>query len=340
MPDVYDVAKRLGVKYVLEGSVRKMGERLRINAQLIDAADGDHLWAERYDGKMDEIFEFQDRISAEIVAALRLKLTPTDKALTGQKPTDNVEAYDLFLRGRASYYRYTPEHLHEAIECLEKSIEFDPNFAEAYGYLSYCHFQGWATMWPGFEDNLDQAIELAEKGVALDGESAIALSRLGWIQNFLCRYDQALANLEKAILLAPDNADVIAPFRQILNYRVDPERGLKMMEKAFTIEMIVPRNWEFQMGLSHLLLGQHDQALARFNRAVEPPAAFFHAYIFLAWTYVELDRLDDADRAIKSLLDIIPHYSISLAAKIYVFRIDEVRDRLLDSLRKAGLPEG
>ena len=196
-----------------------------------------------------------------------------------------------------------------------------------------------ATLWPGFEDNLDRAIEFAERGVALDGASAIALTRLGWIQNFLHRYDQAIANLEKAIALAPDNADVNATFGQVLNYWGDPERGLQLMEKAFTIEMIVPKNWEYQMGLSHLLLGQYDKALARFNRAVERPAAFFHAYIFLAWTYVKLDRPDDANGAIKELLEIMPHYTIKLAAKIYVFRKDEVCNRLFDSLHKVGLPE-
>jgi|GEM_PF-2400655 tetratricopeptide (TPR) repeat protein len=112
-----------------------------------------------------------------------------------------------------------------------------------------------------------------------------------------------------------------------------------MGKKAFSIEMIVPPNWEYQLGLSHLLLGQYDEAIARFNRAVEPPYPFFHAYIFLAWTYLELDQPDNANGAIKALLKIMPHYTITLAAKIYVFRIDEIRNRLFDSLRKAGLPE-
>jgi tetratricopeptide (TPR) repeat protein len=228
----------------------------------------------------------------------------------------------------------------EARECLEQAIEIDSNFADAYGWLSYCYFQGWATMWLGFDDNLDRAIELAEKGVALDGTSAIALTRLGWIQNFLRRYDQSIANLEKAILLAPNNADVIATFGQVLNYWGDPQRGLQMMEKAFSIDTIVPANWEFQRGLSHLLLHQYDEAIDRFNRAVEPPTTFFHAYLFLAWTYVELDRLDDANSAIGTLLEIIPHYTVPQAAGLYVFRADEVHARLLECLRKAGLPEG
>ncbi len=166
MPDIKDVVEKLGVTFVLEGSVRKMGDRLRINAQLIDGADGRHIWAERYDGDMADIFEFQDDIREQIVSALQVSLTPTDKALTERKPTDSVEAYDLFLKGRANFYRHTLEDLLEAIKCFEVAIEIDPNFADAYGYLSYCHWWGWLQMLPEFDDNLDRANELAERGVA------------------------------------------------------------------------------------------------------------------------------------------------------------------------------
>ena len=338
--DVKEVAAKLGVKHILEGSVRKMGTKLRINAQLIDAATGGHIWAQRFDGDMEDIFEFQDAIREQIVSALQVSLTPTDKKLTERKPTDSAAAYDLFLKGRASYHRYTPEDLNEAINCLEEAIEIDPNFADAYGYLSYCHIWGWAVMLPGFDDPLERANELAEKGVALDGASAIALSRLSWIQIFLRRHDQAIANLEKAIALAPNNADVNATFGQVLNYCGNPERALKMMEKAFSIEMFVPPNWEYQVGCSHLLLRRYDEALVRFNRAIERAPKFAPAYLHLAWACVELDRLDDANDAIKAVLEIVPQYTLIEVARIFPYRIDEDRNRYLDNLRKAGLPEG
>ncbi len=267
--DVRRVAEELGVRHVLEGSVRKAGGKVRINAQLIDAESGGHVWAERYDGDLEDIFSLQDNITAQIVSALQVSLTPTDKALAERKPTDSVEAYDLFLKGRANVHRYTREHHLEAIKCLEEAIEIDPNYADAYGYLSFCHFRGWVQMWPGFDDTLDRAQELAEKGVALDSTSAIALTRLGWIQTYLRRYDDAIANLDKAIALAPNNAEVYSTFGQVLNYWGNPERGLEMLEKAFSIDTIAPPNWELQMGLSHLLLRQYDEALARFKRSVE-----------------------------------------------------------------------
>jgi adenylate cyclase len=204
--DVKEVAAKLGVKHILEGSVRKMGAKLRINAQLIDAASGGHIWAERYDGDIEDIFEFQDNIREQIVAALQVSLTPTDKALTKRRQTDSVEAYDLFQKGRASFYRYTREDFLEAIRRFEEAIEIDPNFADAYGYMSLCHnLYGWAVMGPEYDENLDRANELAERGIALDSTSAFALARLGWIQMFLRRYDPAIANLEKAIAMAPNN---------------------------------------------------------------------------------------------------------------------------------------
>jgi len=340
MPDIKDVVEKLGVTFVLEGSVRKMGDRIRINAQLIYGADGRHIWAERYDGNMAEIFEFQDNIREQIVAALQVSLTPADKALTERKPTDSVDAYDLFLKGRANYFRYTSEDFLEAIKCFEEAIEIDPNFADAYGYLSYCHFHGWSEMFSGFEDTLDRAHELAERGVALDGTSAIAVMRLGWVQTFLRRYDQAIANMEKAIALAPNNAEVYSTYGEVLNYLGNPERALEMLEKALSIDTIAPPNWEFHVGHSHFLLRHYDQALARLNRTVERIPKFTPAYVLLACTYAELDRLDDARGAIKTVLGLTPQYTVKEFARIYPFRIDEIRNRFLDGLRKAGLPEG
>jgi len=321
-------------------SVRKAGGKVRINAQLIDAHSGGHIWAERYDGDLEDIFSLQDNITAQIVSALQVSLTLTDKALAERKQTDSVAAYDLFLRGRASYYRYTPEDLLEAKQCFEAAIEIDPNFADAYAYLSYCYFLGWAQMWPEFDDNLDRANELAERGVALDDTSAVALARLGWVQAFLRRYDPALANLEKAIVLAPNNADVIATFGQVLNFWGNPERALQMMEKAFRIDTFAPPNWEYQVGLSRLLLRQYDEALAGFSRAIERAPKFIPAHLMLASVYMELDRLDDARGAVKTILEIAPQYTVKWLTKMVPYRIDEDRNQFLDNLRKAGLPEG
>ncbi len=337
--DVRRVAEELGVRYVLEGSVRKAGGKVRINAQLIDARSGGHIWAERYDGVLEDIFSLQDNITAQIVAAMQVSLTPTDKALTKRKPTDSVEAYDLFLKGRANFHRYTPDHMLEAIKCFEEAIEIDLNFADAYGYLSYSHILGWVFLWPGFDDALVRGNELAERGVALDGASAINVLRLGWAQTYLRRYDQANANLEKALTLAHNNAEVYAMFGIALNWLGNPQRALEMLEKAISLDTFAPPTWEWNMGHSHLLLRQYDEAASRFLKTIERSPKFVHAFILLACAYVELDRLDDARGAIKTALEITPQYTLKEATRIFPYRIDEVRNHFLDSLRKAGMPE-
>ena len=187
--------------------MRKARDRVRINAQLIDTTTGGHLWAARYDGDFDDIFALQDEITAKIVAALKVTLTPTDVARGERKQTDSVEAYDHLLKGRTEYYRYSPENLAKAIEHLNAAIELDPTFADAYSYLSYCYFTRFVMMWPGADPDLNPAVELAEKAVSLDPESAVAHTRLAWVQGFLRRYDESLPNFEKAIALDPNNAE-------------------------------------------------------------------------------------------------------------------------------------
>jgi adenylate cyclase len=338
--DVKEIAKQLGVKHIVEGSVRKMGDRLRINAQLIDGADGRHIWAERYDGNMAEIFDFQDDIRSQIVSALQVSLTPTDRALTKRKPTESVEAYDLFLKGRANFHRYTNEHVLDAMKFFEKAIEVDPNFAVAYGYLSYCHLWGWAFMWPGFENSLERAHDLAERGVALDGASAMALARLGWLQTYFHRYDQASENLEKALTLANDDAEVFATYGIAQNWLGDPEKALEMLEKAISLDTFAPPTWEFNVGVAHYLLRQYDEALSNLNRMIVRSPKFGPAYLWRACVLLELGQAEDARKEIKAALEITPKYTIKQVDKMWHYRIDEFRNRFLGSLRKAGLPEG
>ena len=150
------------------------------------------------------------------------------------------------------------------------------------------------------------------------------------------RYDNAFENLEKALVLAPHDAEVNASFGQLLNYWGDPERGLQMMEQAFGIDTLVSPTWDFYAGHSHLIMRKYDQALTRFERSIELAPRVSVINFWVAWAYVEMDRLDDARGAIKSLLDDSPHYLLKEVARIYPYRFDEHRNRFLDSLRKIG----
>ncbi len=339
MRDIKEVAEKLGVSFILKGSVRKMNQRLRINAQLIEAADGGHIWAERYDGAMDDIFEFQDRITGEIVAALKLKLTPLDMEKAGRKRTENVEAYDLYLKGRLHYFRNTPDDNIEAGNCLKQAISLDQNFAEAFSYLSCCFIQAWLFQWPGFEEGIDRSLELAQKGLELDPDSPIALHRLGWNQLFYQQYDEAIVNFERALSLDPDNGEVHAYYAETLNSDGDPDSALEHLDIAFRRDPFCPPSWLFMKGHSYFILGQNDLALDLMRQTIERAPDFQIAHLFLACIYVEAEQLDNANAEIGEILRTAPQYVLADAIRVYPYRHKENQDRLINGLRAAGIPE-
>ena len=195
-------------------------------------------------------------------------------------------------------------------------------------------------MRPGFDDGLNCAHELAERSVSLDDTSAFALAALGWFQVWLRHDDKAVVNLEKAIALAPNNAEVYASYGAVLTRLGNPVRALEMLEKAFSLEMFSPPNWELYAGWSCLVLRRYDEAITRLNRAVERAPKFIPTYPALAWAYVESGCLDDARDAIKTFLELVPQFTVKKAAERWPYRIEEDHNRFLDALREAGLPEG
>lgn len=339
MPDFSEVGEKLGVAFVLEGSVRKMGERLRINAQLINTKEGDHLWAERYDGNLAEIFEFQDRITAEIVSALELTLTPSDLAHSKRKRTTSVEAYDLYLKGRMHYFRYSSNDNLKARKQFERAIALDPNFAEAHSYLSCCYTNAWLFMWPGFDEGLIGGLEWANKGVDLDSDSAIAHTRLAWVYLFLREHDKSISTFEKALSLDPENAEVRAYFAESLNFCGDPNAAIKHLEVAFRLDPFCPPSFLFMLGHAKFLLRRDDEAISLIQQSIERLPDFLVARLFLACLCAETDRGSEAAEQVKAVLKTAPHYTLRQADRVYPYRNDTDRNRFLDGLREAGLPE-
>ncbi|MBT4721196.1 MAG: tetratricopeptide repeat protein [Rhodospirillaceae bacterium] len=336
--DVQEAAKKLKVRHVLEGSVRKAGNKVRINAQLIDGSTGGHIWAERYDGAFDDIFALQDQITSQIVTALEVNLTPSDKAEVGRKPTTSTEAYDLFLKGRSQYYRYEPEFLANAIGLFEQAIAIDPKFAEAYSFLSYGQLTGYAQNFPGYDD-LTQSLELAEKAVSLDNMSAIALTRLAWLQCFLQRHEESMVNFEKSLSIEPENAETHAAYGQFLNFYGTPKKALPMIKRAHGIDTFVPPSWRFHLGHSYYLLGRYGEAVALFREAIERAPKFRPSRMYLVCAFAEMGQIEDARDAAKSLLEAWPNFTSGSAVKFFPIRREEDKNRIIDSLSKAGLPK-
>ncbi len=226
------VAKDLGVRYVLEGSVRRAANRVRINAQLIDAATGFHLWAQRYDRDLEDIFALQDEITHTIVAALEVHLTPRERAGIERRYTDNLEAYDLFLQAREGFWRRTREGAAQARTSLERAIALDPKFAAAHALLAEICRSEWWYGWRDDEDALDRALELARRGVALDDGLPFAHMFLGWIHLWRKEHDQAIAEAKRCLALDPNNAEGHVRLGHILDQAGRPAEGLPFIENG------------------------------------------------------------------------------------------------------------
>lgn len=338
MPDAREVGEMLGVSYVLEGSVRKRGAQLRINTQLIDTISGRHVWAERYDGDLESIFEFQDQITAEIVAALKLKLTAPDPTGGGRRRTANIDAYDSYLKGRQLYFRYTPDDNIRAKESLEQALSYDPDFADAHSYLSCCYTNAWIFLWPGFDEGLSRGLEFAERGVELTPDSAIAMTRLAWIQLFLRDHDQAFSNFDKARALDDASAEVRALHGEALNFGGNPRAAVALLESAFQLDPFCPPSWLFILGHAHFLLRHYEDARRLIQQAIERLPDFQVARLFFACLLVETDSVGAAEEQIKTVLSAVPHYTLADADRVYPYRQDRDRRRFLDGLRRAGLP--
>jgi adenylate cyclase len=204
--EVSEVSRALGVRYVLEGSVRKANNQVRITAQLVDGTTGTHLWAQRYDRELQDLFALQDEITQKILTALRVKLTPEEQAQLRHAPTANLEAYDYLLRGANYYWQGTKEANTQARQMFEKALALDPQYAAAYAALSFTQMMDWL-YWGTFGVPLEQISALAQRAVELDGSLALPHSALGYVYLWQQQYEQAIAEAERAIVLDPKDAD-------------------------------------------------------------------------------------------------------------------------------------
>jgi adenylate cyclase len=337
--DVRQIANDLGVRYVLEGSVRKAAGKVRINAQLIDSTTRRHLWAERYDGSLEDIFALQDEITAKIVSGLEVNLTVAERKSAGHKFTTNVDAYDLFLRGRTEVHRFTVTANAEAKRNFETAIELDPNFAAACTYLSLAHMLDWVNLWEGHGKDLDLALEIAQKAVALDDALGMAHARLGWIHNFRGEHDKAIASFERAIALDPNDSEACSYFAEVLNYYGDPERAIALTEKAVRFNPLLPPHLTCHLGHSYFLLRRYDDAVAMIRNTIDRVPSFVVAHVFLAVVYSEIDRMQEAAAEIETVLKLVPGYTLPLVDERFPHRLTEAQNRFLGGLLKAGLPD-
>jgi adenylate cyclase len=338
--DIREAAKQLGVRYVLEGSVRKSGNRIRVTAQLIDAKDGTHLWAERYDRAIDDIFAIQDEITLVLATEMQVKLTEGEQARLHYTTTHNVEAWTYWVQGLASFRQaVTKENNASALLCWEKALTLDPASAALNAMLGFIHCLdarfGW---WDDRETAIIKARAYADRALQLDPNNAdghIALGLLCWLRG---QYDEAVFNARKAVQLAPGSADVAERASFILTPSGFPEEGLVLIQKASTLSPNHPPVYLGILGNAYRLSGQIDEAIAAFEayNARSPGCGL----VDLVIAYQENGQADKAKDAAKRLLSARRDFTIAAWLKTQ-FRRDTARlDADIAALHASGLPTG
>jgi adenylate cyclase len=331
-----DVGRELGVRYVVEGSVQKADDQVRVVAQLIDTTTGGHLWSQRYDRPLKDIFALQDEIVQKIVTTLKLQLTLLGQGYLARKGTDNPEAYDYFLRGLEYFNRFSKEANAQARQMYEKAIELDPKYAQAYVVLGLTYFYDWFVQWSRDSQNLERAFELAQKATALDDSLPLAHQLLGEVYLWKKQHEQALAEAERALALNPNDAGSYVALWEILTYGGQPAEGLKMIEKALRLN---PHSAYYVnlLGWAYYWLGRYEEAVAAFKRAIPRSPNILVAHLGLAATYGALDREAEARAEGAEVLRISPDWSLEAPQRQLPFKDQMVIDRHNNNLRKAGL---
>ncbi|MBI3757957.1 MAG: tetratricopeptide repeat protein [Deltaproteobacteria bacterium] len=287
--DLKAVSRELGVRYVVEGSVQKADNRVRITAQLVDGSSAAHVWAESYDRELKDIFAVQDEVRQKIVFALKVKLTPEEQERFRRAPTNNLEAYEYLLRGVESLYHGTKEANIQARQMFEKALELDPQYAGAYAWLGVTYWGEWLYQWSQDPQNLERAFELAQRARALDdslpGAHNLLSGVYGWGKK---QPEQAITEAERAIALDPNYADSYAILADVLSNGGRPQDAIGWAEKAIRLDPRGPgaAGYLFELGMAYRLVGREEEAIATYKQALMHDPNLLFAYTDLAWSYV------------------------------------------------------
>jgi adenylate cyclase len=332
--DVARVGRELGILYVLEGSVRRLGNRIRITAQLVDASSGHHVWADRFDRPLEELFDVQDQVVRTIVGTLvgRLQADRADRAK--RKPRTSLVAYECVLRGDALPV-YDAANEAEARRLLKRAIELDPEYAKPYALLAFAFCREWYLDMSGSSDAaLDQALALAKRAVELDDGQETCLAALGWVHMHRHSYDLAEHYYTRALALNPNNPTVRANLGDLYLRLGDPAKCLDYFREAKVIDPFFAPEWYWgPVGRAYFVTHQYDDAIAAFARY---PSARFWGLAYLAACYALTGNIDRSKHHAAEVLRLMPEFSISRYVPKELYRLSSDRKHLTDALRKAA----
>ena len=337
---VQKVAEDLGVRYVLEGSVQKSGDRVRITAKLIDALTGRHIWSEKYDRELKDIFALQDEITMKIVMGTRVELTEGEQARVWQKKgiTKNMEAFEKNMQGLVFMRRGTKQDNDTARQFFEEAIAIDANSVWPYVNLGLTHMfdarGGWSESPP---KSLKTAYELAQKALSMDDLNDIAHSLLATIYAIKRQYDKALPEAERAVALNPNGSEAYNFLGGIVGCSGRWDESVSYIQMSIRLNPIPTASKYYMLDRAYFMLGQYDEAVVALKKALQTNPDFIMAHIFLAACYSSMGRDAEAASAAKEVLRINPRFSVESHAKTLPYKDKADIDREVAALRKAGL---
>jgi TolB-like protein len=341
--DVKQVGRELGVRYVLEGSVRKWANRVRITGQLIDTSTGAHLWADRFDGALEDIFDLQDRVTESVVSAVAPKLERVEIERAKRKPTENLDAYDYYLRGVAGAIPYTREGDNEALRLFYRAIELDPDFAVAYGWAAWMFVNrktnGWMTD-RGLE--IAEAARLGRRAVELGGDDAAALCWGGFALAYVAHeLDDGIAYLDRALVLNPNLAASWYVSAWLSVFFGEPEDAIERLARAIRLSPLDPLICRMHAGIAyaHFFAGRYDEASSWAEKAVRSRPTWLTAVRGAAASHALAGRFDEARKYMARMRDLDPALCLSNLKELLPLRRAEDFAKWAEALRKAGLPE-
>jgi adenylate cyclase len=335
---VQQISRELGVRYVLEGSVQRAGDRLRVTAQLIDATTGNHLWSERYDRDLKDIFAVQDDITKNIIMAMQVKLTDGEQVRAAARGTNSLEAYLKYMQANEYFRRLNPESNALAKQLAEEAIALDPGYAWAYFILGRAHMVDvWLTSTKSPKDSIAKSRELAQKALALDDSLAEAYALLAYLFVMTKEHDEAVALAEKAVALNPNSSDLHYRLGKIFTFVSRWEEAILEYKKAVRLDPIPLNYYLWSLGYAYAWTGQYEEAITWCEKAVRQKPDDLFAHLFLAAVYSFSGRDEEARAEAAEVLRINPKFSLEKWAKRVTYKNQEDKERVISALSKTGL---
>jgi TolB-like protein/Tfp pilus assembly protein PilF len=334
------VARDLGVRHVLEGSVRRAGSLVRITAQLIDGKTGRHIWAEKYDRELKDIFSVQDEVTRKVVSELAIALTTAESDRLPRKHTESFEAYDLYLRAKMEQYVHKKENTLKGIELCQRVMDLDPHFAGGYQLQSFLISRGIRLGWFSRKD-LRKAFELAQKAISVDDKFPASHMALASVYLMQGKHDDALAAASRAANIVPGDSDTIAWLGYYLHWTGRGEEAVAAVKKSRELNPLYlsggyPVYVDF-MGQACFTAGLYEEAILNMRKAIQLYGPSVHRHQFVIASCSMLGRMDEAKEQVQQLLKINPTFSLSSWNYGRMYKRSEDSERLFDALRKAGL---